>query len=64
MAEVEANRVAVFTWPVMLIAAAFTRVLLAVVDPTTNVEVLTTVVPIVKLTGFNVAVFVELAILN
>ena len=60
-AEVDANRVEVFTWPVTFTAAVLTKVLLADVDPTERVEVLTVVVPIVKLIGFIVAVFVELA---
>ena len=95
LAEVVAKKVAVFTRPVILIAAAFTSVELAVklapteklaefmlvaltfvadiifvltvvelakVDPTAIAVVLTTVVPIVKLTGLNVAVLVEFAI--
>ena len=60
-AEVEANDVVVFTCPVTFSAAVFTKVLFAVVAPTARVEVLTSVVPIVKLIGFNIAVFVELA---
>ena len=56
-----ANNVAVFTCPVTFTAAVFTNVLLAVVDPTTMVEVLTIVVPVDKPIALRVEVFVEFA---